>query len=80
MTVDELAEDGVARIRSSSFNSKLRKGSTCNIVDDSMISPCPGTSSLFLFLLVERQIRYFIDFCPSLDPSLQVNVSFIRTS
>ena len=80
MTEDELAEDGVARIRSSSFNSKLRKGSTCNIVDDSMISPCPGTSSFFLFLLVERQIRYFIDFCPSLDPSLQVNVSFFRTS
>ena len=41
----------------------LRKGSTCNIADDSLIVECP----------VERQIRYFVDFCPSLDPSLQLN-------
>lgn len=27
-----------------------------------------------LLIEVERQIRYFIDFCPSLDPSLQLNV------
>ena len=30
-------------VRKSSFNSKLRKGSTCNVIDDSLVIDCPGT-------------------------------------
>ena len=65
VTEDTISDDNPGRIRKSSFSSMLRKGSTCNIADDSLIVECP----------VERQIRYFVDFCPSLDPSLQLNVA-----
>ena len=64
VTEDTIGDDNTGRIRKSSFSSMLRKGSTCNIADDSLIVECP----------VERQIRYFVDFCPSLEPSLQLNV------
>lgn len=74
VTDDVIGDEETPRVRSSSFNSKLRKGSTCNILDDSMAVSCPGSPSLLSSLPVERQIRYFIDFCPSLDPSLHFNV------
>lgn len=44
ITVKEIeeTEDQLAQIRRSSFSSKLRKGSTCNLADDSLVIACPG--------------------------------------
>lgn len=43
---DSVGEDAIEHVRKSSFNSKLRKGSTCNVIDDSLVVDCPGIHSL----------------------------------
>ena len=42
---EDTEESGTLQVRKSSFNSRLRKGSTCNVVDDDLIVECPGPSS-----------------------------------
>ena len=73
-----IGDEKKSQVRKSSFNSKLRKGSTCNLADDALICDCPGMifNRISHSFLVERQIRFFVDYCPSLDPSLHVNVIF----
>lgn len=39
---DVAGDDSTGHVRKSSFNSKLRKGSTCNVVDDALAVDCPG--------------------------------------
>ena len=39
---EDMEEGDTLQVRKSSFNSRLRKGSTCNVVDDDLIVECPG--------------------------------------
>lgn len=61
---DQVDEDPSVRIRKTSFNSKLRKGSVYAVIDEDSIVDLP----------IERHIRYFIDYCPSLEPTLDMDL------
>ena len=46
VTEDAIGDD-MGHTRRSSFNSKLRKGSTCNVIDDDLIVDCPSNGDCF---------------------------------